>query len=68
MVDQDLKLRLEGKFDEIRGRIKEAWGVVTDDDLDRTDGQWEQVVGVIKQKTGRAVDEIEEKLDELVGS
>lgn len=66
-MDEDLKLRLEGKFDDVKGRIKEAWGVVTDDDLDRTEGKWDQVVGAIKQKTGQSADEIEKKLDELVG-
>lgn len=67
-MDEDLKLRLEGKFDDVKGRIKEAWGVITDDDLDQTEGKWDQVVGAIKQKTGQSADEIEKKLDELVGS
>lgn len=66
MVDEDLKMRLEGKFDDLRGRIKEAWGVVTDDDLNRTEGKWDQVVGAIKEKTGKSVDEVEKKLDELL--
>ncbi len=67
-MDEDLKLRLEGKFDDVKGRIKEAWGVITDDDLNQTEGKWDQVVGAIKQKTGQSADEIEKKLDELVGS
>lgn len=66
MVDEDLKMRLEGKFDDFKGRIKEAWGVVNDDDLSQTEGKWDQVVGAVKEKTGKSADEIEKKLDELV--
>lgn len=59
-------LRLEGKWDQMRGRVKEAWGVLTDDDLDRTEGKWDRLVGTIKEKTGETVDKIEEKLSQIL--
>ena len=59
------KLQFEGKWDQAKGRVKEAWGTLTDDDLDRTEGKFDRVVGVIKEKTGDAVDAIERKLDEI---
>ncbi len=62
----DTKMRLEGRFDQMKGRLKETWGTLTDDDLDRTEGKWDQVVGTIKQKTGESIDTIEEKLDNLL--
>ncbi len=52
-------LRVEGKWDQMRGRVKEAWGALTDDDLDRTEGQWDRLVGTIKEKTGERIDTIE---------
>lgn len=58
-------LRLEGKWDQMRGRVKEAWGALTDDDLDRTEGKWDRLVGTIKEKTGDTVDTIEDKLKKL---
>ena len=58
-------LNLEGKWDQMRGRVKEAWGALTDDDLDRTVGKWDRVVGTIKEKTGESVDAIERKLGDL---
>ena len=64
-MDKDTKLRFEGKFDEYKGRIKEAYGDLTDDDLQKTEGKWDQLVGTIKQKTGHAVDEIEDKLHKI---
>jgi uncharacterized protein YjbJ (UPF0337 family) len=60
-----MDLRAEGKWDDAKGRIREAWGDLTDDDLDKTEGKWDQVVGAIKEKTGEAVDTIEEKMHSM---
>jgi len=59
-------LKVDGKWDQVKGRVKEAWGSLTDDDLDRTDGKKDQLVGTIKEKTGEAVDKIEEKLSQIL--
>jgi uncharacterized protein YjbJ (UPF0337 family) len=61
----DEKMQFEGKWDQMKGRVKEAWGSLTDDDLDRSGGKWDQLVGTIKEKTGEAGDAIEKKLREL---
>jgi uncharacterized protein YjbJ (UPF0337 family) len=61
----DERLQFEGKWDQMRGRVKEAWGALSDDDLDRTEGKWDQVVGTIKEKTGDSMDAIERKLREI---
>ena len=61
----DERLQFEGEWDQMRGRVKEAWGALSDDDLDRTKGKWDQVVGTIKEKTGESVDAIERKLQDL---
>lgn len=61
-----MDLKAEGKWDNARGRIKEAWGDLTDDELDQTEGQWEQLVGTIKEKTGETTDAVERKLKDLV--
>jgi uncharacterized protein YjbJ (UPF0337 family) len=61
-----MDLKAEGKWDNAKGRIKEAWGDLTDDELDQTEGQWEQLVGMIKEKTGETTDAVEKKLKDLV--
>jgi uncharacterized protein YjbJ (UPF0337 family) len=63
--DSDERLQFEGKWDQMRGRVKEAWGALSDDDLDRTEGKWDQVVGTIKEKTGESMDVIERKLRDI---
>ena len=40
-------------------------GALTDDDLDRTEGKRDRLVGVIKEKTGESVDTIERKLKDI---
>ena len=64
-MDDSDRLEMEGKWDQTRGRVKEAWGVLTDDDLDRTEGKWDRLVGTIKEKTGESADTVERKLREL---
>jgi uncharacterized protein YjbJ (UPF0337 family) len=60
-----MDLKVDGKWDQARGRVKEAWGALTDDDLDRTEGKVDRLVGTIKEKTGEAVDTIEQKLRDI---
>jgi uncharacterized protein YjbJ (UPF0337 family) len=65
-MDADERLRFEGRWDQMRGRVKEAWGSLTDDDLDRSEGKWDQLVGTIKERTGEGVDKIEERLKRML--
>lgn len=65
MARETIDLKAEGKWDQAKGRIKQAWGVLTDDELDQSEGKWDRLVGTIKEKTGETVDAIEHKLHDL---
>jgi uncharacterized protein YjbJ (UPF0337 family) len=65
-MDEDTKMRFEGRWQNLRGRVKEAWGDLTDDEVDKTEGKWDQLVGTIKQKTGQASDAVEARLKSLL--
>ena len=65
-MGSNVDLRVEGKWDQMKGRIKEAWGDLTDDDLNKTEGKVDRLVGTIKEKTGETADKIEEKLGQLM--
>ncbi|HSP55120.1 MAG TPA: CsbD family protein [Dehalococcoidia bacterium] len=58
-------LKTEGRLDRIKGRIRQTWGDLTDDDMDQAKGNTENLVGRIKERTGESVDEIRRKLNEL---
>jgi uncharacterized protein YjbJ (UPF0337 family) len=66
IVDDSSRLETEGKWDQLRGRVKESWGVLTDDDLDRTQGRRDQLVGLIKERTIEPAGAVERKLRELL--
>jgi uncharacterized protein YjbJ (UPF0337 family) len=56
---------LQGQWNSLRGQLKKKWGQLTDDDLRFSNGNVDQLVGRIQQKTGEAREAIETFLDEL---
>lgn len=60
-----LEQRLKGSWKQLRGRIQETWGTLTDDDLDRSKGKLDQLIGKIEERTGEDRAEIRRKLDEM---
>ena len=46
--------RVEGNWKQMKGKVKEKWGQLTDDDLDAIDGRREQLEGKIQQRYGMA--------------
>src|SRR6267142_4293210 len=52
---------LQGKWREMKGEVKEQWGKLTDDDLDRIEGKGEQLLGLLQQRYGYARDKAEEE-------
>ena len=50
---------LRGHWNELKGKVKEKWGQMTDDDFTYASGNVDQLVGRIQQKTGQARSEIE---------
>jgi len=53
---------MTGKGDEIKGRIKEAAGAITDDDKLRREGKTDQAAGKVKQAANKAVDTVKDAL------
>jgi uncharacterized protein YjbJ (UPF0337 family) len=56
---------LQGQWNQLRGRVKEKWGQLTDDDLQIHGGNVDQLVGRIQQKTGEGRETIEKFLTDL---
>lgn len=57
--------RMAGQWHQIKGRLREKWGDLTDDDLERLKGQREQIVGLIQARSGRERAEVERDLDSI---
>ena len=52
------KLELKGKWNEVKGKVKQAYADLTDDDLKYEEGQDEELYGRLQQKTGKTRDEV----------
>ena len=57
--------RVAGTWHEIKGKVKERWGKLTDDDLTQLQGHGEQLAGKLQQRYGLARDEAERQAKEF---
>jgi len=53
----------EGRWDQLKGKARKLWGQITDDELEKAQGDYEQVIGLIKERTGRTYEEIDQQLN-----
>ena len=58
-------LQLKGKWNEIKGKAKQAYAHLTDDDLHYEEGKDDEFLGKLQQKTGKGRDELVKWLNEL---
>lgn len=55
----------KGRWNQIKGKIKQAYGNVTDNDLAYEEGKEDELLGRLQEKTGKAKDEIRNWLNDL---
>ena len=58
---------LKGKWMEMKGKVKEQWGKLTDDDLAQINGSREQLEGKIQARYGHAKDQVKKDVDDWLG-
>lgn len=56
--------RIQGRWKQLKGKVKEQWGKLTDDDLDVIAGRRDQLLGRIQQRHGLAKDEAERQVSD----
>lgn len=56
--------RVEGNWKQARGKIKEQWGKLTDDDLDVINGRRDQLEGKLQERYGYAQDQVRRDVDD----
>ena len=62
------QLILDGNWNMLKGKLRQKWGALTDDDLPQVRGEAEQIIGAIQRRTGEAREVIEQYLCEVSGS
>lgn len=58
--------QVEGKWTEYKGRARQAWGSLTDDDLDRINGSREELAGRLQQRYGKSKEEADREIDNWI--
>lgn len=59
------KLKVKGTWNEMKGKLKQKYGQLTDDDLAYEEGKEDEMYGRLQQKLGKTKDEIKKELSGL---
>jgi uncharacterized protein YjbJ (UPF0337 family) len=59
------KLEIKGAWNELKGKIKQAYADLTDDDLTYEEGKDDEMLGKLQQKTGKTRDELVKWINSL---
>ena len=54
---------LVGQWKQLKGKVKQQWGRLTDDELDQIDGRYDELAGLIQERYGYSRDEAVNELD-----
>jgi uncharacterized protein YjbJ (UPF0337 family) len=57
--------QIEGNWKQLKGKVKEKWADLTDDDLTAVQGRRDQLAGKLQERYGYAKERIERELDDF---
>ena len=57
---------LAGQWKQARGQVRQNWGMLTDDDLDRIGGRFEEIVGLVQERYGYAREKAEQEVTQFI--
>jgi len=57
---------LIGKWKQVRGKAKQTWGKLTDNDLDRISGRFEELAGLVQERYGYTREQAEKEVTRFI--
>ncbi len=60
-----MKLQMKGTWNEVKGKLKQKYGQLTDDDLTFAEGKEDELLGRLQKKLGRTKDELRAELEDM---
>lgn len=57
-------LRIKGNWNKIKGKLKQQYGELTEDDLTYSEGKEDELLGRLQDKTGKSKDEIRRMIND----
>jgi len=58
-------LRIKGNWNEVKGKLKQKYGDLTDDDLKYADGKEDELLGRLQKKTGKTKEQLSEEINKM---
>ena len=59
------KLNLKGNWNEVKGKLKQKYGQLTDDDLTFAEGKEDEMLGRIQKRLGRSKEEVRSMVEQM---
>jgi uncharacterized protein YjbJ (UPF0337 family) len=59
------KLQIKGNWNEIKGKLKQKYAQLTDDDLTFAEGKEEELLGRLQQRLGKSKEEVRREIEEF---
>jgi uncharacterized protein YjbJ (UPF0337 family) len=59
------KLKIKGSWNEIKGKLKQHYGNLTDDDLVFSEGKEDELLGRLQRRLGKTKDELRQMIEKL---
>jgi len=56
---------IKGQWTQVKGKVREQWGKLTDDDLDTIAGKKDQLVGKLQERYGYAKEKAQKEVDDF---
>ena len=60
-----MNLQLKGSWNEVKGKLKQKYGQLTDDDLTFAEGKEDELLGRLQKRLGRTKDELRAEIEEM---
>jgi len=60
-----MNLQLKGSWNEVKGKLKQKYGQLTDDDLAFAEGKEDELLGRLQKRLGRTKDELKAEIEEM---
>ena len=59
------KLQIKGSWNELKRKLKQQYGNLTDDDLVFSEGKEDELLGRLQKKLGKSKDEVRQMIEKL---
>lgn len=58
----------KGKWKQVKGEIQKAWGRLTDDELDQTQGDMTKLAGLVQERYGETQESVRERINKFISN